>query len=163
MSRSGKFNKRIIKNEPIYNNYIVSKFINNLMQDGKKCVVYKVLKAAFELILIETKTSGIKVLEHCLEKIRPKMGLRSKKVASSVHQIPVGISNDRSIKLGLKILVKNIRTTAKSEGVSIHKIIAKELCGIWKGESTNVIKHQERYEKLCDDNKIYLHFINENN
>ena len=96
--------------DPIYENRLVSKFINAMMRDGKKSTAESLLYNAFNIIKEKTKENPLKVFESAVENVRPMIEVKSRRVGGSTYQVPTEIRPSRRTALGIRWIITNARS-----------------------------------------------------
>lgn len=137
-----------------YNEIIVSRFINRLMNDGKKSVVEKALYSAFNDIEKKLKKNPIDVFKEALENITPKVEVRSRRIGGATYQVPVDVSTRRGMALALKWLktsIENIKSKDLSSKIVV--VILESLDN--KGWAA---KKKEEVFKMAEANKAFAHY-----
>lgn len=122
--RRRKAPQREILGDPIYGNKIVTKFINKMMLDGKKSVAEKIIYGAFDKIEEKTQEKGIEVFEKALEKVRPLVEVRSRRVGGATYQVPVEVRPVRQQSLSIRWILEAARK--RNERTMIERL-ANEL------------------------------------
>lgn len=137
-----------------YNEVIVSRFVNRLMNDGKKSVVEKAIYQAFDEIERKIKRSPIEVFKEALENVTPKIEVRSRRIGGATYQIPVEVSSRRGSALALKWL-KTAITNIKGRELS-NKVVTVILESLEnKGWAA---KKKEEVFKMAEANKAFAHY-----
>lgn len=154
MTRSGKFEEREVKPDPVYNSVRVSKFVNYLMQDGKKSVAQEVLYDAFNEIKNQTNENPLEVFERALKNISPTMEVRSQRVGGANYQVPREVPPKRRQSLAMRWILKICRS---KKGVPMHKTLASELIAAANNEG-EAVKKREDMHKMAEANKAFAHF-----
>ena len=113
MPRKGHIAKRDVLADPIYNNKVVTKLINNVMLDGKKGVAQKIVYGAFDRIATETGKDAIEVFEEAMNNIMPLLEVKARRIGGATYQVPIDVRPDRRQALGLRWLTTFSR--ARSE------------------------------------------------
>ncbi len=137
-----------------YNEIIVSRFVNRLMNDGKKSVVEKAIYSAFEDLENKLKKSPIEVFKEALENVTPKIEVRSRRIGGATYQIPVEVSARRGSALALKwlkIAIENIKGKELSSKVVTVVLESLENKG-WAA------KKKEEVFKMAEANKAFAHY-----
>ncbi len=150
--------KRAEKRERIadfkYNDVLLGRFINNLMEQGKKRVAEKILYDAFEIIAEKTKGDPLEVFSKAVNNVMPSIEVRSRRVGGSNYQIPTEIRPDRRTALAIKWIL----TYAKARNEKSMSIkIANELMAASVGEGASV-KKKEDVHRMAEANKAFAHF-----
>ena len=115
---------REVLGDPIYNNKVVTKFINKMMYDGKKSVSEKIIYAAFDKIEEKSGEKGIEVFEKALEKVKPLVEVRSRRVGGATYQVPVEVRPARQQSLSIRWILE--ATRKRNERTMVERL-ANEL------------------------------------
>jgi small subunit ribosomal protein S7 len=137
-----------------FNEKIVTRFINRLMNDGKKSVVEKAVYKAFGTLEKKIKRNSIEIFKEALEKVTPKIEVRSRRIGGATYQIPVEVSDRRGSALALKWLktaIQNIK--GRDLATKIFTVITESLDN--KGWA---IKKKEEVFKMAEANKAFAHY-----
>ncbi len=137
-----------------YNEIIVSRFVNRLMNDGKKSVVEKAVYEAFDNLENKLKRSPIEIFKEALENVTPRVEVRSRRIGGATYQIPVEVSNRRGSALALKwlkIAIENIKGRDLSSKVVAVVLESLENKG-WAA------KKKEEVFKMAEANKAFAHY-----
>ena len=151
--------RRVFKEEtppdPRYNNRLVQKLINMLMQDGKKSIAETIVFDAFDQLKQATNTNDVLTVFHkAMENVRPHVELKARRVGGATYQIPIEVRHDRSISLGMRW----IRNAALSRrGAPMSKRLADELLSAYKGEGSAVRKREDTH-KMAEANRAFAHY-----
>ena len=113
MPRRRKVQKRELMPDPKYKSILVTKFVNNLMKDGKKSVAEGLFYKALESIEERTGQSGLEVFQKAIDNVKPIVEVKSRRVGGATYQVPVEIRNDRQIALSIRWLINY--SNARSE------------------------------------------------
>ena len=155
MSRRRAAVYRPIMKDPKYQDSLVSKFICSLMKDGKKGVAESILYGAMDLIgEREKETLPLEVFRTAVEKIKPAMEVKSRRVGGSTYQVPMQVRSVRSQTLAIRWIVQN--ANARS-GKSMRAKLADELLDAFNGRG-NSIKKKEDTHKMAEANKAFAHY-----
>lgn len=154
MSRRRQAVKRKILPDPIYNEVLVTKFVNNLMIDGKKSVAEKILYDAIDLIAEKTKENGIDVFFKAIKNVEPMLEVRSRRVGGSTYQVPVEVSEPRRRALAMRWI---IRYSVARKGRTLAGKLAEELIAASKEEGASIKKRDDTL-KMAEANKAFAHF-----
>ena len=146
--------RREVLPDPIYNSKVVTKLINQIMQDGKKGTAEKILYEAFDIVKDRTKEEPVTVFEKALENIKPQLEVKSRRVGGSNYQVPIEVSETRSQTLGLRWLVNFARLRG---GKSMAENLANEIIDASNGTG-NAVKKKEDTHRMAEANKAYAHF-----
>ena len=162
MPRTGKVPKRKVISDPIYNNPIVTKFINKIMMDGKKWVAQEIVYGTFEKIEA-TGQDPVKTFEKALENISPKMEVKPLRVGGASYMVPIEVRGPRKQSLALTWLVTSARSRSakdveriKNKPLMISKLTA-EILDAANGTGKAVAKREEM-NRMAEANKAFSHF-----
>lgn len=109
MPRKGHIAKRDVLVDPIYNSKLVTRLINKIMIDGKRGTAQKILYNAFDIVEVKTGKQPMEVFEEALENVMPQLELKARRVGGANYQVPVEVSDERRLTLGLRWLVNYAR------------------------------------------------------
>ena len=137
-----------------YNEIIVSRLVNRLMNDGKKSVVEKAIYTAFDDLEKKLKRSPIEIFNEALENITPKIEVRSRRIGGATYQIPVEVPSRRGSALALK-WIKTAIVNIKGRELS-NKIVAVILESL--DNKGWAVKKREEVFKMAEANKAFSHF-----
>ena len=154
MSRRHAAVKREILPDPKFGDLVVSKFMNNLMLDGKKSVSEKIVYGAFEEIENKMKRPPLEVFHEALDNIKPSVEVRSRRVGGATYQVPVEVRPDRRQALAIRWLVDHARK--RSENTMMER-----LSGELSDASNNrgaAVKKREDTHKMAESNKAFSHY-----
>jgi small subunit ribosomal protein S7 len=154
LPRKGYIAKRDILPDPIYRNKIVTKFINQLMLDGKKGVAEKITYNAFAIIQEKTGKDPIEVFETALKNVMPVLEVKARRVGGANYQVPIEVRADRRQTLGLRWLVNFSRKRGE-------KTMQEKVAGEIMDASNNVggsIKKREETHKMAEANRAFAHY-----
>ena len=137
-----------------YDNLLVSKFINNIMERGKKSVAEKIMYEAFDIIHEKTKKGGLNILEQAIKNVSPLVELKSKRVGGANYQVPIPVSGERRTTLAIRW----IKTAVKARK---GKKMAEKLADEFIDASNKVgaaMKKREDVHRMAEANKAFAHF-----
>ncbi len=154
MSRKGKTEKRDVLPDPIYNSKLVTRLINKLMYDGKKGTAEKILYGAFNRIEQKTGKPAMDVFATALNNIMPEVELKTKRLGAANIAIPVEVSQERRLTLGLRWLVTYARLRNEK---SMEEKLAAEIIDAANGVGASVKKKEDTH-KMAEANKAYAHY-----
>jgi small subunit ribosomal protein S7 len=146
--------KRDVLPDPIYNSKVVTKLINQIMNDGKKGTAERILYEAFEMIKEKTGQEPMEVYEKALENVKPLLEVKSRRVGGSNVQVPIEVTDDRSQALALRWIV-NYAKSRNGKGMAIN--LAQELMDAANGVG-GAVKKREDTHKMAEANKAFAHF-----
>ncbi len=153
--RKSKARKREIVPDPRYNDVLVSKFINNMMMQGKKETARKIFYDAIEIVDGKVEEdSGIDTWKKALNNVMPSVMVKSRRVGGATFQIPMEVKPDLKISFGIKWMINFAR---KRNEKSMANKLAGEIIAASKGEGA-AVKKKEDTHKMADANKAFSHF-----
>jgi small subunit ribosomal protein S7 len=152
--RKSRAKKRILLPDPKFNDQLVTRFVNNLMYDGKKSTSYAVFYDAMALIEKRTEQPGLEVWKKALNNIMPNVEVRSRRVGGATFQIPQEIRPERKVALGIKWMIDYSR--ARNEKSMSHKLAAEVIAA--SKEEGAAFKKKEDVHRMAEANKAYSHF-----
>ncbi len=145
---------REILGDPIYNNKVVTKFINKMMLDGKKSVSEKIIYAAFDRIEEKSGEKGIEVFEKALERVKPLVEVRSRRVGGATYQVPIEVRPARQQSLSIRWLLE--ATRKRNERTMVERL-ASELVDAANDRGA-AFKKKEDVHKMAEANKAFAHY-----
>lgn len=152
--RKKRAEKRKMLPDPRYGDIIVSRFVNNMMIQGKKNTARRIIYSAFNLIAEKTKEEPIDVFRKALTNVAPLVEVRSRRVGGATYQVPVDVREDRRIALAIRW----IKTYSKQRrDKSMASKLAAELIAASKGEGSSVKKREDTH-RMAEANKAFAHF-----
>ena len=154
MPRKGHIQKRDVLADPIYNNKIVTKLINNIMLDGKKGTAQSIVYEAFETVKTKSGKDPIEVFNTAMENIRPQLEVKSRRVGGSNYQVPVEVTPARSQALALRWLTKYSRERG---GRGMADNLANEIIDASNGTGAAVKKREDTH-RMAEANKAFAHY-----
>jgi len=154
MSRKKQAPKRIFYPDSKYGSLVLSKFINFVMYDGKKSTSEKIIYEALEKIKNKTKDNPIKIFEDAINKIRPNLEVRSRRVGGATYQVPQEVKTKRSQTLALRWLLDASR---KRKNKSMSDKLFNELMDASQNKGA-AIKKREDTHKMAESNKAFAHY-----
>ena len=153
--KNGKLEKRDVLPDPIYNSKLVTRLINKIMYDCKKGTAQKILYGAFNKVEAKTGKPAMEVFEVAIGNIMPELELKARRVGASNYQVPVEVSAERKVTLGLRWLVSYARLR-KGEKTMVDKLAA-EILDAANGTGAAVKKREDTH-KMAEANKAYAHY-----
>jgi small subunit ribosomal protein S7 len=145
---------RKVQPDPKYNSLVVSKFINNLLWDGKKSRAQSIFYGALKRVEKLTKEDGYAVFEKALNNVKPVLQVRPRRVGGATYQIPMEVKPVRKESLAIKWLIRAAR--ARSE-YRMEERLAQEILAASRNEGA-AIKKREDVHKMAEANKAFAHF-----
>jgi len=152
--RKSKPKKRYLLPDPKFNDPLVTKFVNYMMERGKKNVSYNVFYDAIGIVEKKTNESGLEVWRRAMSNVQPGVEVKSRRVGGATFQVPVEIRPERKINLSIKWLIDYAR--ARGEKTMQDKLAA-EVIAASKGEGASVKKKDDTH-RMAEANKAFSHF-----
>jgi small subunit ribosomal protein S7 len=146
--------KREVQPDPIFQDKTVTRFVNNLMRDGKKGVARKILYQAFEIIKEKTGEEPIEVFKTALSNATPVVEVKSRRVGGATYQVPVEVRQARGTALGMRWIIK---ASSQRNDKSMALRLSRELMDAAKNEGGAVRKKDETH-RMAEANKAFAHF-----
>ena len=153
MSRRRRPEKREILPDPQFGDQVLSKFMNNLMLDGKKAVAEKIVYGALATVEAKAKADPIQLFHDALNNVKPQVEVRSRRVGGATYQVPVEVRPSRSTTLGLRWLIQYSR--ARREKTMTERLM-NELLDASNGLGA-AVKRREDTHKMAESNKAFAH------
>ena len=154
MPRRYKPSERMILPDAKYGNVMVAKFINRLMQKGKKSTAERIMYGAFDIIEAKAKRSPLDVFDQAVKNATPIVEVKPRRVGGATYQVPVEVEPHRRLSLAMRWLIQAARTRP---GKSMAEKLANELMDAAQGTGTT-IKRREDTHKMADANKAFAHY-----
>ncbi len=154
MPRKGHIQKRDVLADPVYNNKVVTKLINNIMLDGKKGVAQKIVYGAFEEVADKTGKDALEVFDEALKNVMPELEVKARRIGGSTYQVPIEVRPDRRQALALRWLT----TFSRARG---EKTMKERLAGEIMDAANNTgaaVKRKEDMHKMAEANKAFAHY-----
>lgn len=154
--RGKRAEKRKIEPDKIYNSRLVHRFVNRVMEDGKKQTAETIIYKAFDKIK-ETGKNPLDVFETAIRNVSPRMEVRSRRIGGATYQIPVEVRGDRRESLALRWIVSNASKRSNSEYKTMANKLAVELVNAAEGTG-GAVKKREDSHRMAEANKAFAHF-----
>ncbi|MBX3001430.1 MAG: 30S ribosomal protein S7 [Caldilineaceae bacterium] len=154
MPRRNRPEHRDIIPDPRYNSRVVAKFINNIMERGKKSTALSIVYDAFDLIAERTNRSALEVFEEALKNATPLVEVKPRRVGGATYQVPMEIRADRRQALAMRWLIMNSRNRS---GRNMAMRLAGELMDTARGEGATVRRREETH-RMAEANQAFAHF-----
>ena len=154
MSRRRRAEKREILPDPKFKDLVVSKFMNNLMLDGKKSVSEKIVYGAFDEIENKMKRPPLEVFHEALDNIKPSVEVRSRRVGGATYQVPVEVRPQRREALAIRWLIKASRD--RNEKTMKDRLASELLDAV--NTRGSAVKKKEDTHKMAEANKAFSHY-----
>ena len=154
MPRRGNIAKRDVLPDPVYNSKLVTKLVNRIMLDGKKGTAQKILYGAFAIVEKKTGEAALDVFGKALSNITPIVELKVRRIGGQNYQVPVEVSKERKITLGLRWLVSYSRNRGEK---TMEERLAAEIIDAANGTGASVKKRDDTH-RMAEANKAFSHF-----
>ncbi|MBR0418807.1 MAG: 30S ribosomal protein S7 [Erysipelotrichaceae bacterium] len=154
MPRKGHIAKRDVLVDPIYNSKLVTRLINKIMLDGKKGVAQNILYNAFDIVEKKTGQQPMEVFEKALDNVMPELELKLRRVGGANYQVPVEVSDERRLTLGLRWIVNYSRLRSER---TMEERLAAEIIDASNGTGQSVKKKDDTH-KMAEANKAFAHY-----
>jgi small subunit ribosomal protein S7 len=152
--RKNKPKKRYILPDPKFADALVTRFVNNLMVDGKKSIAYSIFYDALAQVEDKTGENGLETWKKGLNNIMPSVEVKSRRVGGATFQVPLEVRPDRKISLGMKWMISFARKRGEQ---TMTDRLAGEIVAASKGEGTAVKKKDDTH-RMAEANKAFSHF-----
>ena len=144
-----------LRPDPRFGSLLASKFINCLMEDGKKSVAQRVFYSAMEIVSKKvTDAEPIEVFNRAVENVKPSVEVRSKRVGGAAYQVPMQVNRNRQQSLAIRWLLQAVR---EKKGRATYEKLAEEIIAAYKREGAAVTK-RDNVHRMADANKAFAHF-----
>ena len=154
MSRRRRAEKRDVLPDPKYGDLVVSKFMNNVMRDGKKSVAERIVYGAFDEISSKNGGDAVKVFHDAIENVNPQIEVRSRRVGGATYQVPVEVRSVRAQALAFRWIISAAR--GRSENTMVQRL-SRELLDAAENRG-NAIKKREDTHRMAEANKAFSHY-----
>lgn len=152
--RRNRAELRVIIPDPRYHNAVVAKFINNVMERGKKSLASSIVYDAFATVEERTKRPAVEVFEEALKNATPLVEVKPRRVGGATYQIPVEIGASRRTALAMRWMIENAR---KRSGRDMAQRLAGEIMDAARNEG-NTVKKREETHKMAEANQAFAHY-----
>ena len=154
MSRRHAAEKREVNPDPKFGDLVVTKFMNSLMEDGKKSVAESIVYGAFDMIEGKTKQSPLGVFQQALDNVMPTLEVRSRRVGGATYQVPVEVRTDRRQALGIRWLI--IAARERNEKTMTERLSSELLDA--SNSRGNAVKKREDVHRMAEANRAFSHY-----
>jgi small subunit ribosomal protein S7 len=152
--RKSQAKKLPLAPDPRFSDKLVTRFVNNIMWEGKKSVAFDIFYNALEKVSKQTGEDGYEIWKRALSNVTPAVEVRSRRIGGATFQIPSEVRPDRKISLSIKWL---IRYSRERNGRSMADKLANEIVAAAKGEGA-AFKKKEDTHRMAEANKAFAHF-----
>lgn len=154
MPRKGHTQKRDVLADPVYNNKVVTKLINNIMLDGKKGIAQKIVYGAFEKMEAKTGKLAVEVFEEAMNNVMPVLEVKARRIGGATYQVPIEVRPERRQALALRWITMFARK--RGEKTMVDRL-ANELMDAMNNTGASV-KRKEDMHKMAESNKAFAHY-----
>ena len=154
MPRRGQISKRDVLPDPMYHSKLVTKLINNIMQDGKKGVAQKIVYDAFAMVEAKLGQDPLEVFNAALENVMPVLEVKARRVGGSNYQVPMEVRAERRQTLGLRWITLFSRT--RGERTMAERLAAEIMDA--KAGMGGAFKKKEETHRMAEANKAFAHY-----
>ncbi len=152
--RRNRAERRPVIPDPRYNSEVVAKFINNVMERGKKSLAASIVYDAFDVLEERSKRPAIEVFEEALKNATPLVEVKPRRVGGATYQVPVEIGPGRRQALAMRWLIDNAR---KRSGRDMSVRLANELMDASRNEGATIKKREDTH-RMAEANQAFAHF-----
>jgi small subunit ribosomal protein S7 len=147
--------KRVIAPDPVYSSALVTKFVNTVMNAGKRSTAEQILYRSFDMIKERTGDDPLKVFKKALDNVKPSLEVKSRRVGGSNYQVPIEVTTSRRLSLSIRWLVGYARS--RGDGKTMEEKLANELM-----DAANLrggaVKKREDTHRMAEANKAFAHY-----
>jgi small subunit ribosomal protein S7 len=154
MPRKGEVKKREVLPDPKYGDKLVAKFVNTVMNRGKKSTAEAILYRSLDIVTAKTKEDSLGVFKRALENARPTVEVRSRRVGGATYQVPVEVRPQRRLSLSMRWLIQAARDRGEK---SMEEKLAAELIDAANNRGT-AIKKKEDTHRMAEANRAFAHY-----
>ena len=155
MSRRRRAEKRKTAPDPVYNSVVLAKFINKIMQHGKRSTAQKVVYGALEDFAKKAKQEDpLAAFEQALENAKPSLEVKSRRIGGATYQVPIEIPTDRRTSLAMRWIIAHAR---KKPGRSMKQSLSMELNDCYNQQGTTIKKKDDTH-RMAEANKAFAHY-----
>ncbi len=154
MSRRNAATKRLPPPDPVYDSPTIQRFVNRMMQRGKKSTAQRLFYNALEIIADKTKQEALDVFNKALKNVTPLVEVKARRVGGSTYQVPVEVKSSRGVALATQWIITNSR---KRGGRSFAERLSAELIDASNGAGASVKKRDDTH-KMAEANKAFAHY-----
>lgn len=154
MPRKGHIQKRDVLADPLYNNKVVTKLVNNIMLDGKKGVAQKIVYGAFTTVEAKAEKSAVDTFEEAMNNIMPVLEVKARRIGGATYQVPIEVRPERRQALALRWLTLYSRKRGEK---TMKERLANEILDAANNTGASV-KKKEDMHKMAEANKAFAHY-----
>jgi small subunit ribosomal protein S7 len=154
MARRRRADKREVLPDPKFGEVLITKFMNVLMVHGKKSAAEQIVYGALEKIQTKVKGNALDIFKQALDKVRPHLEVRSRRVGGATYQVPVEVRPERGIALAMRWLISAAR--ARAETTMVERLAAELMAA--SNDNGTAIKKREDTHRMAEANKAFSHY-----
>ncbi|WP_169568510.1 30S ribosomal protein S7 [Sneathiella limimaris] len=154
MSRRHAAEKREVLPDAKYSDVVLAKFMNSLMVDGKKSTAEKIVYGAFNLVADKSGNDPLEVFHEALDKVKPELEVRSRRVGGATYQVPVEVRADRAQALAIRWLINSAR--GRSEMTMMERLSGELMDA--SNDRGGAVKKREDTHKMAEANRAFAHY-----
>ena len=154
MSRRRRAERREAPPDPKFNNQELSRFINRVMQRGKKSVAQRITYKAFDIISGQSNLDPLEVFQQAVRNTTPLVEVKPKRVGGATYQVPTELRRNRSEALAMRWLIRGARGR---KGVPMRSGLAQELMEAARGEGS-AVRRKEELHRMAEANRAFVHY-----
>lgn len=154
MPRRREVSKREVTPDPKYNSRLAARFINSLMERGKKSTAETIFYESLDIIEKKTKQPPLKVFTQAMDNVKPVLEVKSRRVGGATYQVPVDVRPDRRTALAIRWL---IHFAGARKGLPMEERLARELMEAARGEGASIKKKKDTH-RMAEANKAFAHY-----
>lgn len=140
--------------DPIYNSEVVSRFVNQVMQDGKRSVAQQIVYGAFDLIEEQTGEEGIEKFKEAIDNVAPLVEVRGRRVGGATYQVPMEVRPERRTTLAFRWIIEAAESGREK---TMTERLANEIANAANGEG-GAIRKKDEVHRMAEANKAFAHF-----
>ena len=152
--RKGHTQKRDVLADPLYNNKVVTKLINNVMLDGKKGVAQEIVYGAFARVEAKTEKPALEVFEEAMNNVMPALEVKARRIGGATYQVPIEVRADRRQTLALRWITMFSRKRGEK---TMEEKLANEIIDAYNNTGASV-KRKEEMHRMAEANKAFAHY-----
>ncbi|HOI24629.1 MAG TPA: 30S ribosomal protein S7 [Caldisericia bacterium] len=154
MPRRKLINKKELQPDPLYGNILITQFVGKLLQEGKKQRAMKIMYGALNIASEKTKNKPVEVLEAAIDRVRPVVEVRPRRIGGATYQIPTEVPYEKGVSLAIKWIITSSR---KKKGKPMMIKLANEFIDAFN-KTGDAYKKREDTHRMAEANKAFAHF-----
>ena len=154
MSRRRRAEPRVVPPDPQFNNQELARFINKIMERGKKTVAQRITYTAFEIIRDQSNLDPLEVFQQAMRNTTPLVEVKPKRIGGATYQVPTDLRKGRSEALAMRWLIRGAKAR---KGVPMRIGLAQELQDAARGEGS-AVRRKEELHRMAEANRAFVHY-----